>query len=72
MLRRTLLTGFACLALAGLMAAGADAKTLDDILSDGKIRIGINPNFPNMSTRNDAGDWVGFDIEMDPENWTVR
>ena len=64
MLRRTVLTGFACLAMAGLLASGAHAKSLDDILSDGKIRIGINPNFPNMSTRNDAGDWEGFDIDI--------
>ena len=33
----------------------------------GVIRIGINPNFPNMSTRNDAGDWEGFDIDVDSE-----
>ena len=46
------------------MAATADAKSLDDIISDGVIRIGINPNFPNMSTRNDAGEWEGFDINI--------
>lgn len=46
------------------MAATADAKSLDDIISDGVIRIGINPNFPNMSTRNDAGEWEGFDIDI--------
>ena len=47
-----------------LAATAVNAKTLDDILSDGTIRIGINPNFPNMSTRNDEGNWVGFDIEI--------
>ena len=46
------------------MAATADAKSLDDTISDGVIRIGINPNFPNMSTRNDAGEWEGFDIDI--------
>lgn len=64
MLRRTLMTAIAGLAAAGLSMAPAAAKSLDDILSDGTIRIGINPNFPNMSTRNDAGEWEGFDIEI--------
>ena len=54
MLRRHLLAGLAAAALvAG--AAPATARSLDDIIADGVIRIGINPNFPNMSTRNDAG-----------------
>ncbi|MGR3781296.1 MAG: transporter substrate-binding domain-containing protein [Albimonas sp.] len=50
----------------GLIApiADADARSLDDIISSGTLRIGINPNFPNMSTRNDAGEWEGFDIEV--------
>ena len=64
MLRRTLIAAFAGLALAGLTVAPVAAKSLDDILTDGKIRIGINPNFPNMSTRNDAGEWEGFDIDV--------
>lgn len=61
MLRRTFLAAVAAL---GVMAAGAEARSLDDILSAGTIRIGINPNFPNMSVRNDAGEWSGFDIEI--------
>jgi len=34
------------------------------IIAAGVIRIGINPNFPNMSVRNSAGEWEGFDIEV--------
>ena len=64
MLKRTLLAGFAGVAVAAMSLTAVQAKSLDDILSDGVIRIGINPNFPNMSTRNDAGEWVGFDIEI--------
>ena len=52
------------LAIVGLSFGAVHAKSLDDILSDGKIRIGINPNFPNMSTRNDSNEWEGFDIEI--------
>ena len=49
---------------ATVLASAADAKSLDQIISDGVIRIGINPNFPNMSVRNDAGEWEGFDIDI--------
>jgi polar amino acid transport system substrate-binding protein len=64
MLRRTLIAGIAAFGLAAAGVTAVQAKSLDDILSDGKIRIGINPNFPNMSVRNDAGDWEGFDIDI--------
>ncbi|MFV2054721.1 transporter substrate-binding domain-containing protein [Aliiroseovarius sp. YM-037] len=64
MLKRHFLAGITGLALAAMASTSVEAKSLDDILSDGKIRIGINPNFPNMSTRNDAGDWEGFDIDV--------
>jgi polar amino acid transport system substrate-binding protein len=60
---------FMVAALSGLAVlatpfTAAEARTLDEILSDGVLRVGINPNFPNMSTRNDAGEWEGFDIDM--------
>lgn len=67
MLKRTLLAAMAALVLGGLAAAPAAAKSLDDILSAGKIRVGINPNFPNMSARNSAGEWEGFDIDIGKE-----
>lgn len=64
MLRRPFLGAAAGLALALVAALPAVARSLDDIIADGTIRIGINPNFPNMSTRNDAGEWEGFDIDI--------
>jgi polar amino acid transport system substrate-binding protein len=64
MFRRTILTAIAGLAIAGAAVTPAAARSLDDILSAGKIRIGINPNFPNMSVRNAAGEWEGFDIDV--------
>lgn len=64
MLRRHFLALAATIAVLALSAPLAEAKSLDDILSEGKIRIGINPNFPNMSARNDAGEWKGFDIDI--------
>ncbi len=59
-----LAAGIAALGLAVMAAPAAEAKPLEQILSDGSIRIGINPNFPNMSTRNSDGGWEGFDIEI--------
>ncbi len=56
-----------CMALVAGLAMSIDtsqAKSLDDILKDGVIRIGINPNFPPNSSRNSSGDWEGFDIEI--------
>ena len=59
-------TVLAAAATCGLLLAGtaAEARSLDDIIQSGTIRIGINPNFPNMSVRNESGEWVGFDIEI--------
>jgi polar amino acid transport system substrate-binding protein len=64
MIKGLLIRGLAVLGLIAAAVPGAHAKSLDDILSDGTIRIGINPNFPNMSVRNSAGEWEGFDIEV--------
>ncbi len=64
MFKRTFLAALGGLALLATPFAAAEARTLDEILSEGVLRVGINPNFPNMSTRNDAGDWEGFDIDI--------
>jgi polar amino acid transport system substrate-binding protein len=64
MLKRTFMAALSGLALLATPFAAAEARTLDEILSEGVIRIGINPNFPNMSTRDDSGNWVGFDIDV--------
>src|SRR5262245_48259397 len=55
-----------CLVLLAALAMGlsAQAKSLDDIIKSGTIRIGINPNFPPMSSRGSDGNWQGFDIDV--------
>jgi polar amino acid transport system substrate-binding protein len=56
-----------CLAVVVMLAfgvSGVSAKSLDDIISAGAIRIGINPNFPPMSSRGPDGNWQGFDIDI--------
>src|SRR4029078_10970713 len=53
-------------ALVGLAAADrpADARSLDDIIKAGTIRIGVNPNFPPMSSYGTTNEFEGFDIDV--------
>jgi polar amino acid transport system substrate-binding protein len=50
-------------AVLGLSSA-VYAKSLDDIIKDGVIRVGIQPNFPPFSSRNANGEFEGFDIDI--------
>ena len=51
------------LIVAGFAASGG-ARTLDEIISDGTIRIGVNPNFPPMSSFGLTNQLEGFDIDI--------
>lgn len=42
----------------------ADARDLDEIIKDGTIRIGVNPNFPPMSSFGMTNQLEGFDIDI--------
>lgn len=64
MLKRLALSCLALVAALAFGATGAQARSLDDIIKDGTIRIGINPNFPPMSSRGSDGNWQGFDIDV--------
>src|SRR5215471_11377975 len=64
MLKRLLLPCLAVLAALAMGLGAAEAKSLDDIIKAGVIRIGINPNFPPMSSRGSDGNWQGFDIDI--------
>ena len=59
---RKLLSLFILLAIAAAMPAGA--RTLDEIIKDGTIRIGVNPNFPPMSSFGMTNQLEGFDIDV--------
>jgi len=60
-LRRFLgLFAFALLALPAL----APARTLDEIITDGTIRVGVNPNFPPMSSYGKTNQLQGFDVDV--------
>lgn len=42
----------------------ADARTLDEVISDGTIKIGVNPNFPPMSSFGMTNQLEGFDVDV--------
>lgn len=50
--------------LALLITGPLYARSLDDIVSDGTIRIGVNPNFPPMSSFGMTNQLEGFDIDI--------
>ena len=50
--------------LAVLSAPFAQARDLDEIISDGTIRVGVNPNFPPMSAFSLTNQLEGFDIDI--------
>lgn len=63
MLKR-LLAAAAIAALGLGFAAQAEARSLDDIISSGTIRVGVNPNFPPMSSYGATNEFEGFDIDV--------
>src|ERR1043165_2602303 len=42
----------------------AQAESLDDIIKNNVLRVGINPNSPPFSARNAAGEFEGFDVAI--------
>lgn len=63
MFRRIL--AIAALAAIGLAFQGpAVARSLDDIIKSGTFRVGVNPNFPPMSSFGATNQFEGFDIDL--------
>jgi polar amino acid transport system substrate-binding protein len=62
---RQLLTRICLISLiATVAAAPADARSLDEIIRDGTLRVGVNPNFPPMSSYGMTNQLEGFDIDV--------
>jgi polar amino acid transport system substrate-binding protein len=53
----------AAMALSGTV----QARTLDQVIKSGTLRIAVNPNFPPMSSYNDKNELAGFDIDTGNE-----
>lgn len=59
---RKMLIAFALTAFAA--CATAEARTLDEIIKSGTIRVGVNPNFPPMSSFGMTNQLEGFDVDI--------
>lgn len=42
----------------------AGSRTLDEIIKSGTLRVGVNPNFPPMSSYGKSNELEGFDIDV--------
>jgi len=60
-MKKALVAGLLAL---GVLASPAAARSLDDIIADGTIRIGVNPNFPPMSSYGESNELEGFDVDI--------
>lgn len=52
------------LVLALTLPAATQARTLDEIIKAGTIRVGVNPNFPPMSSYGKSNTLEGFDVDV--------
>jgi len=51
-------------ALAVAASVPADARSLDEIIKAGVIKVGVNPNLPPFSATDPKVGWAGFDIDV--------
>lgn len=57
--------GIWILAAAALtIATGAQARSLDAIISAGELHVGVNPNFPPTAMYDNQNQLVGFDVDV--------
>ena len=64
MLKAIVAHGLAVVLAVAAWAGLAEARSLDDMIKAGVIRIGVNPNFPPNSSYNDKNELEGFDIDV--------
>ena len=64
MLRHWLKTAAAVMGLALAASIPAEARSLDDIIKSGTVRVGVNPNSPPMSSYGKTNQFEGFDIDV--------
>lgn len=59
------MAGWLAALMVALMVAGvADARPLAEIRRDGVLRVGVNPNFPPMSSYGADNTLTGFDVDV--------
>ena len=47
-----------------LLAAPGNAQTLQKVKEHGSLRCGVNPGLAGFSSKDDKGNWAGFDVDF--------
>lgn len=55
---------FCALLIAALLCSPAQARPIQDIVRSGTLKVGVNPNFPPMSSYGPNNELVGFDVDV--------
>ncbi len=68
MLKKLLLGMAALVGVAAMVApSGASARTLDEVIKSGTIKVGVNPTFPPLGKFDEKNEIVGFDVDFATE-----
>lgn len=68
MLKSLLAAGAIAVALAGaLVPQAVEARTLDEVIKSGVLRVGVNPTLPPLGKFDDKNEIVGFDVDYATE-----
>jgi len=63
-MRRILVAAFGLALTLAANLGHTQARTFDDIVRDGTLRVGVNPNFPPMSSYGRTNQLEGFDVDV--------
>ena len=61
---KKIIQSFIALTVFVSMAVSVDARSLDEILSSGVLKMGVNPGLPPLAKYDDKNDLVGFDPDI--------
>ena len=50
-----------------VLASASEARTLDEIVKSGTIRVGVNPTLPPLGKFDEKNEIVGFDVDFATE-----
>ncbi|MDX6805942.1 transporter substrate-binding domain-containing protein [Terrihabitans rhizophilus] len=67
MLKKLALFGAIALTAFATTLAPASARTLDEVISSGTIRVGVNPTLPPLGKFDEKNQIVGFDVDFATE-----
>ncbi|WP_323766319.1 transporter substrate-binding domain-containing protein [Marinovum sp.] len=64
-LKRAMAAGAAALLSSSMLLPGAaEARSLDEILSSGTLKVGVNPTLPPLGIYDDTNQIAGFDVDF--------